>query len=281
MVRIHGLGRGLDALIPRLDAPAVEQLPIDRIARNPRQPRSDFDPAPLAELADSIRAHGILQPILVRATLSGYELIAGERRLRAAQLAGLSTIPAVVRSADESAQLELALIENLQRADLGPLEEAEAYRELIERFGLTQDEVATRVGKSRVAVTNALRLLGLDDETRRALAERRISEGHGRALASLTEPGAQRAALSQVLLRRLSVRQTEELVRRQRSGGRARLPRERPSELADLEASLRTLLATRVAIVRSRRGGRVVIDFHSDEELDRIHSIVARGAGAA
>ena len=282
MARARGLGRGLDALIPRNETSGVEELPIQHITPNRHQPRDHFDAEQLDELAESIRTHGILQPILVRETTGGmtggYELIAGERRLRAAKLAGLTTIPAVVRSADGANQLELALIENLQRADLGPIEEADAYRELIERFGVSQEAVARRVGKSRVAVTNALRLLDLEPETRSALGEGRITEGHGRALAALTAPDAQRSALQHVLARQLSVRQTEELVRRLRPDVSARRNEQRPSDLADLEGRLRTLLATRVAIARSRRGGRVVIDFYSDEELDRIHAIIAAGA---
>ena len=278
MVKVHGLGRGLDALIPRDDRAAVEQLPIERISRNRHQPRERFDAEPLAELAESIRTHGVIQPIVVRATVSGYELIAGERRLRAARLAGLTTIPAVVRNADESDQLQVALIENLQRTDLGPMEEAHAYRELTHRFGLSQEEVARRVGKSRVAITNALRLLELDADVQAALRDGRITEGHGRALASLPDAAAQRAALEQVVGRQLSVRQAEELVRRYRGGPqrRARVPLS--PDVAELEAALRTLLATRVGIVRSRRGGRIVIDFHSDEELDRIHAVISRGA---
>lgn len=277
MVKVHGLGRGLDALIPRNDRAAVEQLPLDRITRNSQQPREHFDPDQLAELAESIREHGVIQPILVRSTVSGYELIAGERRLRAARLAGLATIPAVVRPVEESDQLEIALVENIQRTDLGAIEEAQAYRQLMDRFDLTQEDVARRVGKSRAAVANALRLLDLPEETRAALVDGRISEGHARALAALEDHTAQRAALEQVLTRQLSVRQTEELVRRYRNGTRpsTRLPLS--PDVAEVEAGLRTLLATRVGIQRSRRGGRIVIDFHSDEELDRIHAVITRG----
>lgn len=277
MVRVHGLGRGLDALIPRTDRDSIEQVPLDRIARNSQQPRERFDADQLAELADSIRAHGVLQPILVRSTVSGYELIAGERRLRAAKLAGLATIPALIRPADEPHQLEIALVENIQRTDLGPMEEAHAYRELMDRFGMTQEDLARRVGKSRTAVANALRLLDLPQEIRDALADGRISEGHGRALAGLDDPDVQRTVLAQVLARNLSVRQTEELVRRHRNGGRASTRLPLSPDVAEVESALRTLLATRVGIVRSRRGGRIVIDFHSDEELDRIHAVITRG----
>lgn len=281
MAKTFGLGRGLDALIPR-DAPssATPEIAIDRIVRNPHQPRSRFDEAETAELAASIALHGVIQPIVVRAAADGgYELIAGERRLRAARIAGLSHIPAIVRESAGGELLELALVENVQRQDLNAIEEAGAYRELIDRFGLSHEEVARRVGKSRVAISNSLRLLDLADETREAIGDGRISEGHGRALAALTIPELQRAALQVVLDRHLSVRQTEELVRRKRDGGAVRRPRAISGDLADLEAQLRGLLATRVGIVRTRRGGRLVIDFYSDEELDRLYAIITRGAG--
>jgi ParB family chromosome partitioning protein len=281
VAKTFGLGRGLDALIPRAAAATdVPEIPIERIARNPHQPRSHFDDAETAELATSIALHGVLQPIVVRATADGgYELIAGERRLRAARIAGLTHIPAVVRESADGEQLELALVENLQRQDLNAIEEATAYRELINRFALSHEDVARRVGKSRVAISNALRLLDLTPETREAIAEGRISEGHGRALAALTIPELQRAALLIVLERHLSVRQTEELVRRKRDSGAPKRTGAISDDLADLEAQLRGLLATRVGIVRTRRGGRLVIDFYSDEELDRLHAIIARGVG--
>jgi ParB family chromosome partitioning protein len=285
--RAFGLGRGLDALIPGTsDERGVQELPLDRVARNPSQPRTHFDEAQLGELAASIAVHGIIQPIIVREVADGgYELIAGERRLRAARMAGLSTIPAIVREGAADESLELALIENLQREDLNPIEAALAYRELIERFGLTHEAVARQVGKSRVAVTNALRLLDLAGETRDAILAGRISEGHGRALASITVPELQRAILAVVIERGLSVRQAEELVRRKRDEAPPPAGRDRrrslPADLQDVEAQLRGMLATRVAINRTRRGGRLVIDFYSDEELDRIYSIITRGATPA
>lgn len=281
MAKPFGLGRGLDALIPRAaQAEAAHEIPVDRVRRNPHQPRLDFNDEGLGELATSIAAHGVLQPIVVRpAADRGYELIAGERRLRAARLAGLTHVPAVVRDTAANELLELALVENVQRADLNPIEEASAYRELIDRFGLSHEAVARQVGKSRVAVSNSLRLLDLAAETRQAIVEGRISEGHGRALAALTVPELQRAVLQVVLARHLSVRQTEELVRRKREQAAARARQPLSQDLVDLEAQLRGLLATKVGIVRTRRGGRVVIDFYSDEELDRIYSIITRGAG--
>jgi ParB family transcriptional regulator, chromosome partitioning protein len=276
-----GLGRGLEALIPRAaDAEtAILQLPIDAIARNPHQPRDHFDDEGIAELAASIAMHGVLQPIVVRvAANGGYELIAGERRLRAVRVAGLDTVPAVVRDSAGGEPLELALVENIQRADLNAIEEAGAYRELIHRFSLTHEDVAQRVGKSRVAVSNALRLLDLAPETRQAISDGRISEGHGRALAAITVDELQRAVLRIVLDRGLSVRQTEELVRRKRPTSIPIPVGPLSHDLEDLEAQLRGILATRVGISRSRRGGRLVIDFASDEELDRLYAIITRGA---
>lgn len=280
MARAYGLGRGLDALIPRAEPGAgIQEIAIDRVERNPHQPRSQFDDAEMAELAASIATHGVLQPILVAAAADGgYELIAGERRLRAARIAGLTHIPAVVRETSGGDPLELALVENVQRADLNAIDEATAYRELIDRFGLSHEAVARQIGKSRVAISNALRLLDLAPETRQAISDGRITEGHGRALAALSVAELQRAALQVVIERHLSVRQTEELVRRRRDGGAARSRRPLSGDLSDLEAQLRGLLATKVGIVRTRRGGRLVIDFYSDEELDRLYAIITRGA---
>ncbi len=283
MTRSFGLGRGLDALIPRAhDEGSVKDLGIERITRNPHQPRGRFDDEQLAELAASIAVHGVLQPVVVRTSSDGrYELIAGERRLRASKLAGKTTIPAVIRDSTGDDTLELALVENVQRADLNAMEQAQAFRELTERFGLTHEQVARQVGKSRVAISNALRLLDLAPETQGAILDGRITEGHGRALAALTVAEFQRAALQVVLERHLSVRQTEELVRRKRDHGEPQRRQPVSGDLADVEAQLRGMLATKVGIQRTRRGGRLVIDFYSDEELDRIYSIITRGAVSA
>lgn len=279
--RTFGLGRGLDALIPGREGDrGVLEIALHRIERNPDQPRASFDETQLGELAASIAVHGVIQPVILRELADGgYQLVAGERRVRAAKLAGLETIPAVVRATDgDESSLELALIENLQREDLNAIETALAYRELIDRFGLTHEAVARQVGKSRVAVSNALRLLDLAPETRGAIVDGRITEGHGRALAAITVAELQRAALAIVLERQLSVRQTEELVRRKREEAPSPRRAALSNDLADLEAQLRGVLATKVGIVRTRRGGRLVIDFYSDEELDRLYSIITRGA---
>jgi ParB family chromosome partitioning protein len=251
----------------------VTPIPVDRIAPNPRQPRAHFDPGELAELAASIREHGVIQPLIVTYEEQNdqFVLVAGERRWLAARQAGLQSVPALVREASDQQRLELALIENVQRADLGPLEAAEAYRQLVEDFGLSHEEVSTRVGKSRVAITNTMRLLKLPQSVQQALVENRISEGHARALLALATPQAQAAALQTILERDLTVRQTEELVRRL-SGNR--LPQQLkgpPSpEVSALEERLRTRLGTRVTLNPRRRGGTMVIHYYSDEELNAL-----------
>jgi len=278
--RSGGLGRGLAALIPQRDEPpASVELPIAAISHNPYQPRKQVEEGSLSELAASIAEHGVLQPILVTHSAQGYRLIAGERRLRAAQMAGLERIPALVRSADEGVQLAWALIENLQRADLNPLEEAHAFRQLVDEFGLSHEEVGSRVGRSRSAIANTLRLLDLDQRVQAALAEGVITEGHGRALAGLTDPAQQAEALSQVVSGGLSVRQTEELVRRMSS----RVPktkRAKPARGADverLERGLREALATKVTLSASRKGGRITIEYYTEEELERLYERLTGG----
>ena len=276
--REFGLGRGLEALIPPpAGSEDGRQIPLDRIVANPHQPRARFEGAELTDLAASISTHGVLQPVVVRGLPNGdYQLIAGERRVRAARMAGLAQIPAVVREPTEEQMVELALIENLQREDLNPLEEALGFRLLIDRFGMPHEAVASRVGRSRAAVSNALRLLDLAPETQEALLEGQISEGHARALAGLTVPELQVAALAIVLERQLSVRQTEELVRRRRRQARPDPVEAQQDDLQELENRLRGLLATKVAITRTRRGGRISIEFASDEELDRLMTWILR-----
>ena len=278
--REFGLGRGLDALIAPPDgAGDARQIPLDRIVPNPHQPRARFEGHDQDVLAASISAHGVLQPVVVRGLANGdYQLIAGERRVRAARQAGLTQVPAVIRDPSEEQMIELALIENLQRTDLNPLEEAMGFRVLIERFGLAHDAVASRIGRSRASVSNALRLLDLAPETQEALLEGKISEGHARALAGLTVTELQVAALQIVLERHLSVRQTEELVRRRRRRGRGDETVAVREDLQELESHLREILATRVAITRTRRGGRISIDFASDEELTRLFAWIIRTA---
>ena len=288
----RGLGRGLGALIPTTPATpapagtALSEISIDAIAPNPRQPRQNFDAAALQELADSIREHGLIQPLVVtRAANPGaagpaYTIIAGERRWRAARLAGLQQVPAVIKEASDQALLELALVENVQRADLNPLEEAAAYHMLIEEFGLTQAQVAARVGKARVTVTNALRLLRLSEPVKEALVTGTISEAHARTLLGLEEEDLQVEALALVVRRGLTVRQTEELVRRLLIATAAEdeeLAEDDPQALyvQAMQQSLRDRLGTTVDVSRSRRGrGRVVIHFYSDEELQSVYDVL-------
>jgi ParB family transcriptional regulator, chromosome partitioning protein len=282
MSKRSGLGKGLEALIPTGQAPAggVAHIPVAAISPNPMQPRGVMDPDTLAELAASIREHGLLQPLIV--TCQGpeqYQLIAGERRWQAAQLVGLLTVPAIVKEASPQEVLELALVENIQRADLNPLEEASAYRQLVDEFGLTQEQVAQRVGKSRVAVTNILRLLRLPAEVRQALAGGSISEGHARALLGLPTGEVQLAALNVILHKQLTVRQTEELVRRLLAEPPQPELRDPPSpEAQALEQEFRDTLGTKVNLYRNRKGrGRLVIHFYSEEELQAIYDLIVGG----
>ena len=278
MTRKRGLGKGLDALIPTGDeeitpTSGVIHVPLGDIEPNPRQPRSEPNPESLQELSDSIREHGVLQPLIVSPseTGEGYILIAGERRLEASKLAGLTNVPVIIRRADDRLRLEWALVENLQRTDLNPLEAAEGYRQLAEDFNLSHEDIATRVGKSRTAVTNTLRLLKLSPAVRQALMSGEIREGHARALLALTSSQAQSAALKTIIKRRMNVRQTEELIRRlsgQRKAPAAHVKRT-PEEIA-LEDQLRQTLGTRVTLKRGRRGGSLIIHFYSDEELNAL-----------
>jgi ParB family chromosome partitioning protein len=279
--RSQSLGRGLASLIPQRSPgqPVTIEIATSRIQPNPHQPRKRFDPEGLASLTASIAEHGVLQPILVTEAVDGYQLVTGERRLRAAQAAGLERIPAVVRQLADRDQLELALVENLQREDLDPLETADAYRQLIDDFGLSQDEVATRVGRARSTVANTLRLLELAPGVQAAVADGRLSEGHGRALGGLASE-LQDRVLDSVTGQELSVRQTEELVRRLRQ------PRPEPAgpparhadpDLERVEEDLRRALGTKVSLARSRRGGRIVIEYYSDEELGRLYERLTGG----
>ncbi len=289
----RGLGRGLDALIgrglptqegepapgtlPAASRRSPEALDIDLISPNPEQPRTHFEPEGLRELADSIREHGIIQPLVVSRDGNGsYRLIAGERRLQAARLAGLPTVPVVVREAADSDLLELALVENIQRADLNAIEEAMAYRRLTEEHGHTQEEAARRVGKSRVAVANALRLLALESEIRRSLVAAEITEGHARALLGLPEGKARLDAWREVVKRRLSVRETEALVRKALAASAATATQpgaataRRDATIADIELRLQRALSTRVSVVPQKKGARITIECYSAEEFDHV-----------
>ena len=278
--RHTGLGRGLGALIPQTSpaGAAPVEIPISRIRGNPYQPRQQLERKALESLAGSIAIHGVLQPVLVTEVLDGYQLVAGERRVRAAQMAGLDHVPAIVRQMAERDQLAVALVENLQRADLNAIEEAHAYRQLAEDFGLTQDEIAARVGRARSTVANTLRLLDLEPAVQQALSEGNIMEGHARALAGAS-PAGQRQLLEAVMARGLSVRQTEELVRRlhDRPARRPDTTADPDTEMERLEGDLRRALGTKVLLARSRKGGRIVIEYYSDEEFSRLFDRLTGG----
>lgn len=282
--RAHGLGRGLSTLIPQRTAgqPGPTDIAIDRVRTNPHQPRKRFDEAEMATLTESVRAHGILQPILVTETIDGYRLVAGERRLRAAAAAGLHRIPAVIRQFDDQAQLEVALIENLQREDLDAIEAARGFRRLIDEFGFSPEQIAARVGRARSTVANTLRLLELAPSVQAAVGEGHISEGHGRALGGLSVDH-QDHVLGTVIDQDLSVRQTEELVRRLREprpvppDTSAEVTHSADPDLERVEEDLRRALGTKVSLARSRRGGRIVIEYYSDEELGRLYDRLTGG----
>ncbi len=275
MAKRRGLGKGLEALIPpgqweSRESGAgqhIRHVPVGQIVPNPQQPRVQTDASELAELAASIAEHGVIQPIIVTQVAGEYQLIAGERRWRATRQAGLETIPVIVKEASPQEMLELALVENLQRADLNPLEEAAAYRQLMEEFGLTQEQVAERVGKSRSAVANTVRLLSVAAAVQAALLEGKITEGHGRAILGLPTPEAQTAALRTIVKQSLSVRQTEELVRRLLGQKRVSEPRPPLPEIIMAQERLRQRLGTKVDISHTAKGGRIVIHYYSDEEL--------------
>ncbi len=284
MSRRRGLGRGLDALIPGEDdvqpREGVQEVPIERIQPNPYQPRTDFNDAELKELAESIKEHGILQPLIVTQAQDGegYVLIAGERRQQAARLAGLTTVPIIIHDVNDQQRLELALIENLQRADLNPLEAAEGYRKLVDEFNLSHGDIADRVGKSRTSVTNTLRLLKLSKAVRTALSSGAISEGHARALLALDSAQAQSATLKTIVQKGLNVRQTEDLVRRmggQRTSKKTATKTPSP-ELKDLENQLRQTLGTKVSLKRGKNSGTIVLHFYSDEELNALLELLLR-----
>jgi ParB family chromosome partitioning protein len=287
-----GLGRGLASLIPMappgtpgdpLDGP-IREIPVERIAANPYQPRTSFPDDDLEALTASILEHGVLQPVVVTETTDGFRLVAGERRLRASLRAGRPTIPAVIRTADEQQQLELALVENLQRSDLNALDEAFAFRRLMDEFGLTQEQVAHRVGRSRAAIANTLRLLSVATALQEALRTGRITEGHARALAGVPDHATQERLLAQVERRQLSVRQTEALVREQvraagpdaqdpsRSTGRMEDP-----DLERMTHRLRETLGTKVVLTPGRKGGRIVIDWYGSDDLMRLYERLAGG----
>jgi ParB family transcriptional regulator, chromosome partitioning protein len=274
----RGLGRGLGALIPPATV-GLREVPVGAIRPNPWQPRTHFDQQELEGLAQSIREHGVLQPVLVSQQTDGtFQLITGERRWRAVQLAGLLTLPAMVKEATPLASLEMALVENIQRRDLNPLEEAQAYRQLLDEHGLTQEALAQRIGKSRVAISNTLRLLHLPEDVRQALAEAAITEGHARAILTANGEPQRLQLLARVLAQHLSVRETEALAREMNAAPPLSTDAvEAPDpDVERLENAFRQALGTRVRLIRGRHGGRLVIHFFSDEELQGIYEAIVR-----
>ena len=271
----HGLGRGLGALLPPAqEAGTASEIAVDAIAPNPQQPRKDFNDNGLRELARSLERTGVLQPVVVRRVGSGYQLIVGERRWRAAKLAGLTRIPAIVREATDAQSLELALVENLLREDLNPMEEAEAYQRLLAEFGWTQEELAQRVGRDRSSIANCIRLLKLPVLIQADLRAGRLTMGHARALLALPLPGDQLKLREEILAHSWSVRATEEGVQHQHRRPPRRQLRRSP-ELAAVENALRSALATRVRLVGTERAGRIEITYASREELDRLSGLIA------
>lgn len=277
------LGRGLGALIPEAapvgpgDDGTVDKIylecDVDLIQPNRYQPRSAFSPEEMAQLSESIRAQGVLQPILVRKLDMGYELVAGERRLRAAKMAGLASVPVVVKDVSNAEMLEIAIVENIQRENLNPIEEAEAYHRLISEFGLTQDQASQRVGKSRSAVANFLRLRQLPDPIKQSITEGRLSMGHARALLGADNTAQQNAAWRAVMRKAMSVRQTEELIKRLRNAAQA-VERKKGSteerQLASLAENLSRRFGTKVQIKRRGKKGKLEIEFYSDDDLNRL-----------
>ncbi|MDQ2742492.1 MAG: ParB/RepB/Spo0J family partition protein [Chloroflexota bacterium] len=268
----RALGRGLDALLPPGEATGLRQVEITRIEPNPDQPRRRFERKALEDLAASVKEHGVVQPLVVSAIGDDrYRIVVGERRWQAAKLAGLDLVPVVVKDTSDRQTLELALVENVQRADLNPLEEATAYQRLIQDFGLTQQQVAQQVGRSRVAIANTLRLLVLPATIQQAVVEERITEGHARALLALPSQAAQSTLLERIERDELSVRRTEELVKRLQEGRRPAGRQAKSPDITAIEDELRRSLGTRVSVQHSKRGGKIVIEYYSDEEFQGLY----------
>ncbi|NPV59777.1 MAG: ParB/RepB/Spo0J family partition protein [Actinobacteria bacterium] len=268
-----GLGKGLGALISNgaaAEQPRHEMLPIDSIKPNSAQPRRRFKEESLEELAESVREHGVVQPIIVRPSGTGYEILVGERRWRAAQMAGLKSIPAVIREAEAAECLEIALVENLHRDDLNGIEEATAYRQLMEDFGLSQEDISRKVGKSRSAVANSLRLLQLPVEVQATVVAEEITPGHARALLALQGDPYQALLLQRIIDEDLSVRQTEELVRRRLGGTAETASREKPESLGEYAELLSASLRAKVKVVRGKRKGKIIIEFKGENDLLRL-----------
>lgn len=278
----RGLGRGLKALIPDIETAVdheIKELPIDGILPNPFQPRKRFDESKLEELGESIRQHGIVQPLVVRQKGNSYELVVGQRRLQAARIVGLEKVPVVVRHFEDIEMVQVALIENLQREELNPMEEAEAYNQLVEEFGMTQEELAKVLGRSRPTITNTLRLLNLSPEVQAIVSRGTITMGHARALLAITDLRLQRKLCAHVVEKQLSVRETEELVRKVAATGELHKPKVKSEQRKDphiieIEGKLRRALGTQVRVRQGRKKGKIEIEYYNDEDLERILSLM-------
>jgi ParB family chromosome partitioning protein len=276
------LGKGINALIPNFEEGLEEkaaqggvvELLVDEIQPNPLQPRKHFDDEKLDELVQSIRENGVLQPVIVQKKEKGYELVVGERRWRASQKANLKKIPVIVREVSETRSLEIALIENIQRQDLNPIEEAEAYARLGDDFGLTQEQLAKRLGKSRVAITNTLRLLNLSPAVKQDLISGRLKAGHARALLGLENEKEIEALRREVVKKGLSVRETEDKVRHRKTSATKAAPPVKDIFIKDVEARLKSRLGTQVDIVPQKKGGKLVIHYYSIDDLDRLLDLI-------
>ena len=279
-----GLGRGLDALLPESNdlENTVSMIAVTELDRNPDQPRRDFDEASLQALADSIRQAGVLQPLLVVEKAGRYRIVAGERRFRAAMIAGLDTVPCIVRDFSEEEQLEAALIENIQREDLNPIEEAAAVKQFMDTCGYTQEQAARRLGKSRPAVANLLRLLTLPESVRQDVIAGRLTAGHARVLAGLEDDGRKIALAERTVLEGLSVRALEKLAAQMDMAPAARekpAPKPLPLELADMENRLRETLGLRTELKGTRKRGKIVLQYYSEDELDRLYQCLEKLEG--
>lgn len=278
----RGLGRGLSALIPDMETirgQEVRELPIDEIQPNPFQPRKRFDESKLAELAESIRQHGIVQPLVVRQKGNSYELVVGQRRLEAARIVGLERVPVIVNAFEDIEMVQVALIENLQREDLNAIEEAEAYRRLIEEFGMTQEGLAKVLGRSRPAIANTIRLLNLSPEVQEIVSRGTISMGHARALLAIDNLRLQEKVCRHIVGKQLSVRETEKVVRRVVATGRLEKAKTGTNQAKDphivsIEERLRRALGTQVRVCPGKKKGKIEIEYYTDEDLERILSLV-------
>ncbi|SHM18204.1 chromosome partitioning protein, ParB family [Caldanaerovirga acetigignens] len=278
-----GLGKGLGALIPMIDEKdegSIQEVDIEEIKPNKMQPRKDFDEEKIRELASSIKEHGVLQPVILRKAKEGYELVAGERRWRAAKLAGIKKIPAVVKNLTDAEVMQIALIENLQREDLTPMEEAMAYKRLMEEYGMTQEELASKIGKSRSQIANTVRLLNLESEIQEMINQKKITAGHARAILAIEDPKERIKIAKKIIEENMSVRETEEVIKRISIKSGKTMRKNNKNEinpaLIHVAEQLQRALGTKVRIKGSERRGRIEIEYYSEDELERILEVIVK-----